>query len=192
MTSMRHSYLLSLLLSLIAVSAMGQGQVFIMGQVATISAGTRFTEAMKIKTTKPVSSINMATNTTNKLVRTTLYGNTSKIVISSISLKDHSHMVLATLTSGDLPKETALKLSIAEPSKNFKGDPGEISSTVELNHSNVAVIREISTCTSGKNPEDGYGLMYTCDMPAKRKAYTTMQGKCFTVTLTVSSESTIH
>lgn len=171
---------------------MGQGQVYLYGQMASISAGTRFTEAMKIKTANPVSSINMTTKASNKLVKATLYTNSSKIILSSISLKEHSRIIMAALTSGSLPEETALKLNVGEPGDNFKGYPGEISSTVELNRASLAVIREISTCTSGKDPEDGYDLLYACEMPAKREAYTSLQGKCLTVTLTVSADSNIH
>ena len=187
MKTKRHSYLLSLLLLLIAASALGQGQVFIMGQMASFASSTRFTEAMKIKTDNPASYISMKTKANNSLVKTTLYTNSSRIILSSIALNKGSRTITAALTSGSLPDETTLKLNIGEPSSNFKGYPGAITSSVVLGNADVAVIREITTCTSGKKPEDGYGLEYACEMPAKRQAYKSLQGKSITVTFTVSS-----
>lgn len=170
---------------------MAQGQVYMYGQLVSNAASTRFTEAMQLKTTNPVSLIDMTPKSNSNLVKTTLYTNSTKMIVSSISLNARSRTITAALTSGNLPTETIFKLNVCEPSKNFKGYPGEISSTVVLSNANVAVIRDISTCTSGKSTEDGYGLEYSCEMPAKLNAYNSLQGKSLTVTFTVTADTNI-
>lgn len=185
------AFVFGFFISLFTASMIAQGQVYLYGQMVSNAASTRFTEAMQLKTTNPVSSINMTTKATSNLAKTTLYANSTKIIVSSISLQARSRTITAALTSGILPSETTLKLNVGEPSKNFKGYPGEISSTVVLSSANVTVIRDISTCTSGKSSEDGYGLEYSCEMPAKQNVYRSLQGKSLTVTFTVTADTNI-
>lgn len=178
----------SFIIGLFTTCMMAQGQVYLFGQLISSASSAKFTEAIQVKTVSPISSFDLSTKGNNHLANTTLYNRTSRLILSSVSLNERSRLITASLTSGSLPEETNLKLSVCEPGENFKGYPGSISPEITLSKADVAVVQEIKTCTSGMETNDGYLIEYGCTIPAKQNAYTSLQGKKLTVTFTVSGD----
>jgi hypothetical protein len=186
MTSKRHSYLLSLLLSLIAVSAMGQGQVFIMGQVATSVSSAKLPEIVQVRTHEPLVSFDLSVPYA-AFTKTTLFNREARMSLSSITTRENPRTMSASITSGTMPMGTVLKLNVEPPAQNFKGDPGNTATQVALSPIGKTILSDIGTCFSGKKPSEGYVLEYLCEIPAKETAYQSLKGREVTVTITVST-----
>jgi len=187
MKTKRHSYLLSLLLLLIATSALGQGQVFILGQLATSTASTKLPEIVQVRTHEPLVSFDLS-QPHAAFTKTTLFNRNARMSVASIASRENPRTMNASITSGNMPKGTVLKLNVEAPTQNFKGDPGNTASQVILSTIGKTILSDIGTCFSGKTASDGYVLEFLCEIPAKQAAYESLKGKAVTVTITVGVE----
>jgi hypothetical protein len=182
-----HSYLLSLLLFLFATCAMGQGQVFIMGQIANSTSSAKLPEIVQVRTHEPLASFDLS-QPHAAFVKTTLFNRDTRMSMSSITSRENPRTMSASITSGNMPKGTVLKLNVEPPAQNFKGDPGNTATQVALSTIGKTILSDIGTCFSGKTANDGYVLEYQCEIPAKTSAYESLKGRAVTVTITVGVE----
>lgn len=176
------------IISLFTTCMMAQGQVYLFGQLASNAASTKLAEIVQIRTNEPLVQFDL-TQPYAAIAKTTLFNRNSSISISSIASRENSRVVKASITSGEMPSGTVLRLNVEAPSQNFSGNPGNARSEVTLSRAGKTVLSDIGTCFSGKAPKDGYVLEYSCEIPAKNAAYDALKGKSVTVTITVGTDS---
>lgn len=176
------------LFSLITTNLIAQGQVYLYGQLASNVASTKLTDIVQVRTHQPLVQFDL-TQPYAAITKTTLFNRDASISISSIATKENPRIVKASITSGEMPSGTVLRLNVEAPSQNFNGNPGSTYSEVALSHTGKTILSGIGTCFSGKNPKDGYILEYSCEIPAKNAAYDALKGKSVTVTITVGADS---
>lgn len=187
MTSKRHSYLLSLLLSLIAVSAMGQGQVFILGQIASSSSSAKLPEIVQVRTHEPLVSFDLS-HPHAAFTKTTLFNREARMSIASHTYANRTRSISASITEGALPDDVGLSLTVEAPQSYMNGYPGSINSNVSLSKTSKTIIKELGTHFSSNKEAESYIIEYSCELPAKNNVYKSLKGKNLTVTLTICEE----
>lgn len=165
---------------------MGQGQVFFLGHASTSASSAKLPEVVQVRTHEPLVSFDL-TIPHVAFTKTTLFNRKARMSLSSIASNDQSRTMSASITSGAMPKGTALKLHLEAPMGNFNGDPGN-TAPVTLTNAGQTILTDIGTCFSGKSASDGYVLEYACEIPAKESAYEALKGNSVTVTITVATE----
>lgn len=176
------------LFSLITTNLIAQGQVYLYGQLASNVASTKLTDIVQVRTHQPLVQFDL-TQPYAAIAKTTLFNRNASISISSIASKENSRVAKASITSGEMPSGTVLRLNVETPSQNNSGNPGNAGSEVALGNASKTILSNIRTCFTGKSPKDGYVLEYSCEIPAKNAAYNALKGKSVTVTITVGSDS---
>lgn len=175
------AFMVELLLS----TAFGQGEVFLFGQMVSTSRQS-LPEVARIKTQNENIHFDVSSRS-KKSARMVLFNNDTRLNISSIMHNNSSRSVTASITAGNIPNGTTLKLAVLNPNDNFNGDPGTLSKEVILSDKPKSIVSEIETCYSGKNSDDGYGLEYTLIVPPT-KAPDKSDNNSVTVTLTLASD----
>lgn len=187
MRSKRHSYLLSLLLFLFATSAMGQGQVFIMGQIANSTSSAKLPEIVQVRTHEPLASFDLS-QPHAAFVKTTLFNRDTRMSIASHTSGRNTRCISASISEGTLPNGVGLSLTVEAPQSYMNGYPGSINSNVSLSKTSKTIIKELGTHFSSNKEAESYIIEYSCELPATNNVYTSLKGKNLTVILTISEE----
>lgn len=165
-------------------TALGQGQVFLLGQMVSASMPS-YTEIARMKTQNSNISFK-SEQKSNFSVRTVMYNNNSRLHLSSVANESNMRQLSAAITSGTIPSGTKLKLAVQNPNDNFHGYPGDMGNEIVLNNAAKVVVKEIGTCYSERGANDGYGLDYTFEI-SNNERKSTKNNTRITVTLTLTA-----
>jgi hypothetical protein len=186
----RNSLVISfvVIINILAFSSKGQGQTFLFGQLVTNAFALKMPEIIQLKALEPILTLCFDRQAVGTSAKTWTTATSSKLMISSVAPELQPRNLSASITSGILPDNLVLKLSVQDPNDNFKGYHGTIGSEIALNKADRTIITEIGTCYSGKTDSDGYSVKYACEMPIKPGTFSSIKHKSVTVTLTVAAE----
>lgn len=176
---------LALAIGAITHFSSAQGQVYLFGNQIKNESAVKLPEVARLNL--PSKTICLQTKNINRVSsKTILYNDKSRLQLSSVVDTESPRHITASITSGDVPAGTILKLVAMAPNEHFNGDPGEIKSGIILSKANKAILSDIKTCYSGRKEGDGYGLEYTYEIPAnfplKNRQYSDL-----TVAITLSA-----
>jgi len=115
----------------------------------------------------------------------------ARILISSVVSGDQTRNLSASVTTGDIPGGTYLRLSALSPSGSFIGTQGTLAGEIELEKAvEKNIVTGIGTCYSGTGEFDGYVLKYTFGVLTASESYSLIRasiGTKVTVTITLST-----
>ena len=172
----------------IAINMVGYTAV---AQTATNEISLGMPEVLLLASNSAPVNLVLSPQSAGNAVSSSVSSSAARVLISSVVSGTQTRTMSAKVTTGEVPAGTLLKLEALAPNVNFVGTAGTLGAEVTLNsETDMQIISGIGTCYSGTSSDDGYGLKYTCGIPASPEDYALIRasgGVSVTVTLTLSA-----